>query len=234
MPLPTVSASITITVSGPNTGPFDLYSNVDGYTTPFENNVPKSFLSTGYTVTTIPMGTTTIEIRSDNFTCTNSAYISVSGAPSCFCATVTINNGDLLVATGNTNTSLNGVLFLNDGLGGTNGVKCNGDSPNKEYSNSGTDYFCTTYSGFPLINLYYYQDDVVVSGATVLSDVLSGEICNSDGDCACCDYGFTELSGICSITASTLSGVSGTTITFITGPMAATIATVNPSTTCGV
>ena len=154
MPLPTVSANITITISGPNTGPFDLYSNVDGYTTPFENNIPKPSLTTGYTVTTVPMGTTTIEIRSDNFTCTNSAYINLSGTPSCLCATVTINNDDLLAATGNTNSSLNGVLFLNDGLGGTNGVKCDGDSPNKQYEFSGIDYFCTTYSGFPLINLY--------------------------------------------------------------------------------
>lgn len=61
---------ITLTTAGADTGPFDLYSDADGYVTPFENNVPKSSLVSGYTSTVVPDLATIIRVTSDG-TCTN-------------------------------------------------------------------------------------------------------------------------------------------------------------------
>lgn len=64
---------ITITSAGANTGPFNLYSDVDGFTSAFETGVAKAVLLAGYS-TTAPNGTTTVRIMSDG-DCTN--YIDV-------------------------------------------------------------------------------------------------------------------------------------------------------------
>ena len=61
---------ITLTIAGSDTGPFDLYSDVDGFVVPFENNVPKASLVSGYTSTLVPGGATIIRVKSDSI-CTN-------------------------------------------------------------------------------------------------------------------------------------------------------------------
>lgn len=61
---------ITLTTAGADTGPFDLYSDTDGYLVPFENNVPKASLVSGYTSILVPGGTTIIRVKSDSL-CTN-------------------------------------------------------------------------------------------------------------------------------------------------------------------
>jgi len=67
---------IYLTTAGAGTGPFSLYSNVDGYVTPFETGVPKASLTTlpGYTTALVPNGTTTIRVQSTG-ACTN--YIDI-------------------------------------------------------------------------------------------------------------------------------------------------------------
>ena len=67
---------IYLTTAGAGTGPFNLYSNVDGYVTPFETGVPKVSLTTlpGYTTALVPNGTTTIRVQSTG-ACTN--YIDI-------------------------------------------------------------------------------------------------------------------------------------------------------------
>ena len=61
---------ITLTTAGANTGPFDLYSDADGYVTPFENDVPKASLVSGYTSTLVPDLATIVRVKSDA-ACTN-------------------------------------------------------------------------------------------------------------------------------------------------------------------
>lgn len=56
---------IKLTYTSSNTGPFDLYSNVDGYVTPFETNIPKTSLVNGYISTVVPNSTTSIRIKSE-------------------------------------------------------------------------------------------------------------------------------------------------------------------------
>lgn len=54
--------TIVLTTAGSSTGPFNLYSDLDGYTTPFEVGVPKAVLIAGYTSTLVPDGTTVIRV----------------------------------------------------------------------------------------------------------------------------------------------------------------------------
>lgn len=61
---------ITLTTAGFNSGPFNLYSNVDGYQAAFESDVPKQDLLDGYTSILVPDGTTEIRIQSNNTLCT--------------------------------------------------------------------------------------------------------------------------------------------------------------------
>jgi hypothetical protein len=65
------TALITLTTAGADTGPFDLYSDIDGYSVPFETGVSKVSLVAGYTSTLIPNGATIVRVKSDNVLCTN-------------------------------------------------------------------------------------------------------------------------------------------------------------------
>lgn len=55
---------ITLTIAGTDTGPFNLYSNLDGYVSPFESSVPKASLLAGYASVLVPDGTTIIRVSS--------------------------------------------------------------------------------------------------------------------------------------------------------------------------
>ena len=55
---------ITLTLAGANVGPFNLYSDVDLYTTAFETAVATVDLTSGYASDLVPDGTTTIRLLS--------------------------------------------------------------------------------------------------------------------------------------------------------------------------
>jgi hypothetical protein len=67
---------ITLTIAGTDTGPFDLYSNVDGYVSAFETTVSKAALLAGYSSALVPNGTTIIRVKSKG-TCVNYVDIPV-------------------------------------------------------------------------------------------------------------------------------------------------------------
>ena len=71
---------ITLIVAGANTGPFNLYSDVDGYVSPFESGVAKSALLAGYTSTLVPLGTNVIRVISSG-ECTNYIDIVIGETP---------------------------------------------------------------------------------------------------------------------------------------------------------
>jgi hypothetical protein len=68
---------IQLTTAGTDTGPFNLYSNVDVYTSAFEVGVSKLDLISGYTSAMVPNGTTSIRVKS-NGSCIDYVDISVS------------------------------------------------------------------------------------------------------------------------------------------------------------
>lgn len=77
MALANMTVLITLTTAGADSGPFRLYSDVDGYATYFEVGVSKASLLAGYTSTVVPASTTSIRVVSIGV-CTNSIDIPVT------------------------------------------------------------------------------------------------------------------------------------------------------------
>jgi len=69
---------ITLTTAGLDAGPFNLYSNINGYTVAFATNVTKSALLAGYTSVLVPDSTTIVRVKSTG-ACTNYIDISITG-----------------------------------------------------------------------------------------------------------------------------------------------------------
>lgn len=85
---------ITLTTAGADTGPFNLYSNVDGYVTPFESSVAKSALLAGYVSILVPDGTTIIRVRSQG-ECPNYIDIVIGGTTTTTTTTLVCNEYEL-------------------------------------------------------------------------------------------------------------------------------------------
>ena len=94
---------VTLTTAGADTGPFNLYSDVDGYISAFETGVSKAALLAGYTSSLAPNGTTVVRVMSASALCTN--YIDLS----------------LTMCTTTTTTTLVGECASFDLTGGTGG-----------------------------------------------------------------------------------------------------------------
>jgi hypothetical protein len=69
-----MTALLSILTAGEDTGPFDIYSNVDGFISAFEANVPKASLLSGYPSANIPNVTLIILFKSKGL-CTNSISV---------------------------------------------------------------------------------------------------------------------------------------------------------------
>lgn len=65
---------------GGDAGPFNLFSNTDGYVTPFATNVSAAALIAGYTALLVPDGTTIIKVQSVGV-CTNFVNVPVNVLP---------------------------------------------------------------------------------------------------------------------------------------------------------
>ena len=65
---------ITLTTAGTDSGPFNLYSNLDGYTLAFESGVDKTSLEAGHASSLVPDYTTIIKVLSTG-TCNTSINI---------------------------------------------------------------------------------------------------------------------------------------------------------------
>ena len=73
----TMNVYIKLLTAGLDTGPFDLYSDVDNFVTAFETGISRDSLVAGYTSTEVPAGTTEIKIHSTG-SCTNSIIVPVT------------------------------------------------------------------------------------------------------------------------------------------------------------
>ena len=75
------SANIVLTTAGSDQNEFNLYSDTDGFVTPFETNITKTELLSGtYYSNNIPDGTTIVRIYALG-PCTNYIDISISELP---------------------------------------------------------------------------------------------------------------------------------------------------------
>jgi hypothetical protein len=75
-----MTITITLTTAGTDTGPFSLFSNVDGYTTAFVTGVSRTALLAGYTTTLATVGTTIVRVQSNGL-CTNFIDITLTTPP---------------------------------------------------------------------------------------------------------------------------------------------------------
>jgi hypothetical protein len=64
------SATISLSLAGADTGPFNLYSNEDNYVAAFASAIPKASMLTGYLSNAVPNLTTICRVKSTG-TCTN-------------------------------------------------------------------------------------------------------------------------------------------------------------------
>ena len=68
---------ITLTTIGTDCSTFDIYSNVDGFLSAFETDIPKDSLSAGFSSANTPDGTTVIRVKAKGV-CTNYIDINLS------------------------------------------------------------------------------------------------------------------------------------------------------------
>lgn len=145
------SVLITLTIAGSDTGPFDLYSDADGYSVPFEINISKALLLAGYLSTSVPNAATIVQLRSKGL-CTNSILLPITGSS----VTTTTTSTSSSTSTSSTSTSSTSTTTLSacncyqiqdaEGPGGASGsyTDCDGNSgiwiiPTE----LGTTYICT-------------------------------------------------------------------------------------------
>ena len=155
------SALITLTTAGTGTGPFDLYSNVNGYSTPFETNVPKNSLVAGYTSTSVLAGTTIIRVQSTSAGCPNYVDISVVGITTSTTTTSTTAAPTNSQLVNNTGLTVSGTFVFS--------VKIGAGSFNTVYSTT------TSIATGASLNFFqtYYPSGFNTSGNTFKLDVYS-------------------------------------------------------------
>jgi len=68
---------ITLTTAGTDSGPFNLYSNLDGYISAFETGVSRTALLAGYSSALVPDFTTIIRVQSTG-DCSNNIDITLT------------------------------------------------------------------------------------------------------------------------------------------------------------
>lgn len=102
---------ITLTTAGSDTGPFNIYSNADGFSTIIISGVSRASLVAGYNAT-VPDGTTEVLVRSTG-ACQRDLYLDVSGAP----ATTTTTSS----TTSSTTTTIPTTVRLDWGVGNQSG-----------------------------------------------------------------------------------------------------------------
>jgi hypothetical protein len=141
---------ITLTTAGSDSGPFNLYSNLDGYISAFATGVSKAALLAGYSSAVVPDFTTVIRVLSTG-DCTNYIDITLNAPVTTTTTTTTIACAQYTVAT----TSGSGQTFTYtdcDGLpqSGTIGGASGFDSQTfcaELNSVVGTGETTTTYDG---------------------------------------------------------------------------------------
>jgi hypothetical protein len=71
---------ITLTLAGSDTGPFSIYSDTNGFTTPIITGISRTTLVAGYNAN-VPDGTTEVLVKSTGV-CNRSLYLNIPGATS--------------------------------------------------------------------------------------------------------------------------------------------------------
>lgn len=142
---------ITLTVAGTDSGPFNLYSNLDGYTSAFATGISKAALLAGYSSSVVPDGTTTVRVVSIG-DCTNYIDIVLSNL------TTTTTTSTAVPTTTTTTTTLTCYEYLLAGPG------VSGEENSVTYINCfGGEETATAYD---YQNVYFCASSIVSGGAS--------------------------------------------------------------------
>ncbi len=140
---------ITLTVAGTDSGPFNLYSNLDGFTSAFETGVSKAALLSGYSSALVPDYTTVIRVLSTG-DCTNYIDIVLDAPPTTSTTTT--------APTTTTTTTLTCYEYLLAGPG------VSGEENSATYINCfGGEETATAYD---YQNVYFCASSIVLGGAS--------------------------------------------------------------------
>ena len=110
---------LTLEIEGGNLGPFNLYSNTDGYANPFATNITKAALEAGYTSTSVPPNTTTVQVKSVG-NCSNTINVVLENTTSTTTSTTTLVPG--VPCNGTSDSGGAGLKDLNVNLDPAGGV----------------------------------------------------------------------------------------------------------------
>jgi Tfp pilus assembly protein PilW len=154
------SVIIKLTTAGTSTGPFSLLSNYDSYVTPFETNITKTTLVTGYTSSLVPDTATIIRVLSSG-SCTNHTDLTIVPTTTTTTTTTstTTTTTTVAFATFSVRTSVSALTVC-------------AQTPQTVYTAfgntiiTGTSVFTNTFLTLPLL------------GADFIVDVLIGDIYN--------------------------------------------------------
>lgn len=132
---------ITLTTAGSDTGPFDLYSNVDGFTIPFESNIAKLDLEAGYVSSLVPDVTDIVRVKSDNVLCDSFVDLIImtptttsTSSTTTTTSTTTINCGDCYTVTNGIEASTDAIIQYTD---------CSGSIDSFPLGPGGLNTFCS-------------------------------------------------------------------------------------------
>ena len=103
---------ITLTLAGADTGPFNIYSDSDGYTTPLVTGVSKSALLAGYSLAGVPNDATIIRVTS-TATCTNSIDMLIANVTTTTTTSTTSTTTTVTPTTTTTTTPTPGCQQIN-------------------------------------------------------------------------------------------------------------------------
>jgi hypothetical protein len=112
---------ITLTTAGPDSGPFNLYSDIDGFVTPFEVGVSKIDLENGYSAGSVPDFTSVVRVLSTAQYCINYVDITLGFPPTT--TTSTSSTTTTSSSTTTTSTTLAPLDFeISFNCGGSGGI----------------------------------------------------------------------------------------------------------------
>jgi len=204
------TATITLTTAGTGTGPFDLYSDVDGYVTPFETGVSKSALVSGYTTSLVYNGTTIIRVQSNSIGCTNYVDLPVSGITTTTTTSTTTSTtttttapvysyaGYIKNSTANTITAGNAIVKVNSSWVAYLSTISIAPGATLTFSTSYTSPLSGSGNNF-ILELYSY------TGVTIANDMQQ-----SGGTCSATNADFVNMGTYLRATSTTTCSFSGT------------------------
>jgi len=207
-----VIVTITLTTAGSDTGPFNLYSDLDGYISAFETGVSKVALLAGYTSILVPDGTTIVRVASSNPLCSNYVDIIVvqcgitttttttTITPTTTTTTTTVSPTTTTTTTTVTPTTTTTTTTVTPTTTTTtsSSTTTTTTTVTPTTTTTTTVVSCTAWNNLSGVSAYY--DWVDCNGTVHLNEEIldEGTICAQDGSVAYISGGMLTAAGSCS------------------------------------